>query len=52
MTPEQYETLKGNSQKFQKALLKLIPENKQKKAGQLLYDIIDMEIDLEAECNA
>jgi len=51
LTPEQYETLKGNSQKFQNALIKLVPKEKQKKASDLLYEIIDMEIDLEAECN-
>jgi len=51
LTQKQWECLQANSEKFQKALLKLVPEEKRKKATQILGDIIDMEIKLEANCN-
>lgn len=52
MTPKQYENLKNKSQKFQGILLDFIKDKNDKiKAGDLLYEIIDMEINLEAECN-
>ena len=51
MTSKQYENLKNKSQKMQGALLALIHNKLQKTASDLLYKIIDAEIELEAECN-
>ena len=51
MTKKQLDCLQDNHAKFVRALLKLIPQEKQKKAQQLLGDIIEMELQIEAECN-
>ena len=50
MTKKQLDCLQDNHAKFVRALLKLIPQEKQKKAQQLLGDIIEMELQIEAEC--
>ncbi len=52
MTPKQYEKMKNRSQRFQDILISLVKDrNDRIKAGDILAEIIDLEIQLEAECN-
>ena len=51
MTPTQYANLKNKSQRQQEALLALVPNVLQEEASNLLYKIIENELELEAECN-
>lgn len=51
MTQKEYKKLEAKSNKKQDELLLLVSKKDRKEANILLLDIVDLEIQLEAECN-